>query len=196
VSRTFALTYDYLCPFARIANETVLEALEDNPDWNVEFRPFSLSQNHADEGSTPVWTRPAGSEGTRGTQALLWSLAIRDSLPESFRAFHQALFSARHDKAADVDADDVLSAAASAAGADPSDVRAIVASGVPAKTLATEHTENVERWSVFGVPTFIQDDEAVFVRFMERHQVDDLVKVLDMLSWTDVNEFKRTTIEF
>jgi protein-disulfide isomerase len=196
VSRTFALTYDYLCPFARIANETVLEALEDNPDWNVEFRPFSLSQNHADEGSTPVWARPAGSEGTRGTQALLWSLAIRDSLPESFRAFHQALFSARHDKAADVDADDVLSAAASAAGADPSDVRAIVASGVPAKTLATEHTENVERWSVFGVPTFIQDDEAVFVRFMERHQVDDLVKVLDMLSWTDVNEFKRTTIEF
>lgn len=196
MSRTFALTYDYLCPFARIANETVLEALEDNPDWNVEFRPFSLSQNHADEGSTPVWDRPEGSDGTRGTQALLWSLAIRDAFPDAFRSFHQELFTARHDKAADVDADNVLSSAAAAAGVDADDVRVIVASGVPAKTLAAEHAENVERWSVFGVPTFIQDDEAVFVRFMERHKTDDLTKVLNMLAWTNVNEFKRTTVEF
>ncbi|HDL42370.1 MAG TPA: protein-disulfide isomerase [Actinobacteria bacterium] len=196
MSRTFALTYDYLCPFARIANETVIEAMDENPDWSVEFRPFSLSQNHTEEGSTPVWDRPVGSKGTRGTQALLWSLAIRDSFPESFRAFHQALFSARHDDAADVDADDVLAAAAASTGVDAAQVRSIVASGVPAKTLASEHAENVERWSVFGVPTFIQDDEAVFVRFMERHKAGDLIKVLDMLVWTNLNEFKRTVVEF
>ncbi len=194
MSRTFAITYDYLCPFARIANETVLEALAENPDWNVEFRPFSLSQNHADEDSTPVWDRPVGSDGTRGTQALLWSLAIRDSFPGAFAVFHRELFSARHDEAADIDADDVLSAVAASADVDPGDVRTVVASGAPAKTLAAEHNENVERWSVFGVPTFIQDDEAVFVRFMKRHKTDDLVKVLDMLSWTNVNEFKRTVV--
>ncbi len=194
MSRTFALTYDYLCPFARIANETVLEALAENPGWSVEFRPFSLSQNHADEGSTPVWDRPVGSEGTRGTKALLWSLAIRDSFPDAFAVFHRELFSARHDEAADIDADDVLTTAASVAGLDAADVQVIVASGVPAKTLATEHAENVDRWSVFGVPTFIQNDEAVFVRFMERHKTEDLVKVLDMLSWTNINEFKRTVV--
>ncbi len=47
---------------------------------------------------------------------------------------------------------------------------------------------------MFGVPTFITDDEAVFVRFMERHKLEDLDAVIDMLGWSNVNEFKRTTV--
>ena len=67
-------------------------------------------------------------------------------------------------------------------------------SGRPLKALATEHTEAVERWAVFGVPTFIEGDEAVFIRFMERGRTDDLERALDMLQWTRLNEFKRTRI--
>lgn len=62
------------------------------------------------------------------------------------------------------------------------------------KTLAVEHQEVVDRWAVFGVPTFIDGDEAVFVRLMQRHHVADVDAVLDMLAWTRLNEFKRTTI--
>ena len=62
------------------------------------------------------------------------------------------------------------------------------------KTLAAEHTEAVERWSVFGVPTYIEGEEAVFVRFMERGRVDDLERMLDLLEFTRLNEFKRTRI--
>jgi hypothetical protein len=29
---------------------------------------------------------------------------------------------------------------------------------------------------------------------MERHQLDDVAKVVDMIDWTNVNEFKRTSI--
>jgi hypothetical protein len=58
----------------------------------------------------------------------------------------------------------------------------------------TEHTEAVERWRVFGVPTFIEGDEAVFVRLMERGNVDDLEQVLALLQATRLNEFKRTSI--
>jgi hypothetical protein len=29
---------------------------------------------------------------------------------------------------------------------------------------------------------------------MERHSVDDVERVLDMLEWTRLNEFKRTTV--
>ena len=47
---------------------------------------------------------------------------------------------------------------------------------------------------MFGVPTFIVDDEAVFVRLMERDQVDELERMLGLISWTGLNEFKRTTI--
>jgi hypothetical protein len=44
------------------------------------------------------------------------------------------------------------------------------------------------------VPTFIDGDEAVFIRFMERGRVDDLERALDLLGWNRLNEFKRTTI--
>ncbi len=57
-----------------------------------------------------------------------------------------------------------------------------------------EHTEAVERWAVFGVPTYIEGEEAVFVRFMERGRADDLLRALDLLEWTRLNEFKRTKI--
>ena len=42
MGRQFAITFDYLCPFARIANEVVVDALSDGLDWDVEFLPFSL----------------------------------------------------------------------------------------------------------------------------------------------------------
>ena len=190
----FSLTYDYVCPFARIANETVVAALRSGAAWDVGFVPFSLSEAHVEEGDPSVWDRSPDAEGIRGVRALAWSLAVRDEFPDAFLEFHVGLFSARHDRAADVDAAETLSAVAAAAGIEPEAVAAVVAGGEPLVTLAKEHTEAVDRWSVFGVPTFIAGDEAVFVRFMDRHQVEDVERVLDMLTWTNLNEFKRTSI--
>lgn len=45
---------------------------------------------------------------------------------------------------------------------------------------------------MFGVPTFIQDGVATFMRFMSRGDVGDLDRALEMLDWQDMNEFKRT----
>jgi protein-disulfide isomerase-like protein with CxxC motif len=190
---TFTLTYDYLCPFARIANEATVEAIAAGADYDVTFAPFSLSQNHLDEDETPVWEQEPSARG-RGVLALLWSLAVRDGYPDSFDAFHVALFNAKHDDLIDINDEQALRGVAASVGVDPDAVADAVASGVPAKTLASEHTRLVEDSSVFGVPTFIGGGEAVFVRFMERHKLDDLAKVVDMLDWTNVNEFKRTTI--
>ena len=80
---TFAVTYDYLCPFARIANETVVEALRDGADWELTFSAFSLAQSHVDEGQPDVWDRAVGADGTRGVMALQLSLAVREHFPES-----------------------------------------------------------------------------------------------------------------
>ena len=191
--KTFEITYDYLCPFARIANEAVVEALDDGAQYDVTFAPFSLAQNHLDEGATPVWDEEPGAGG-RGVLAHLWALAVRDSFPTKFNAFHVALFNAKHDELNEIDDVAVLGTVAESVGLAPSEIASIVASGVPAKTLASEHTRLVEDRAVFGVPTFITDDEAVFVRFMERHKLEDLDAVIDMLGWSNVNEFKRTTV--
>ncbi len=191
---SFTITYDYLCPFARIANEAVVEAMRDGADWDVTFRAFSLAQVHVADGESDVWDRAPGETGTRGVVALQWSLAVREHFPDAFLDFHVRLFDARHSEAADVDDEAVLREVATASDLDPEAVAEIVASGTPMKTLAAEHAELVERWDAFGVPTFIKGEEAVFVRLMERHVVSDVDRVLDMLDWTRLNEFKRTRI--
>jgi hypothetical protein len=194
VSHRFRITYDYLCPFARVANEAVIEAIEDGADWDVTFHPFSLSQVHIDDGAASVWDRPLGAAGTRGTRAHAWAIAVSRLAPERFSPFHKELFSARHDRAADVDDETVLRATTAAVGVDADAIAAVVASGDPLVRLREAHTEAVERWSVFGVPTFIKNGAAVFVRLMERHRVDDVGRVLDLLDWPQLNEYKHTTI--
>ena len=190
----FSITYDYMCPFARIANETIVEMLEDGWDANVTFTPFSLHQNSLSGSSSSVWDADGeGLEG-RGVRPLAWSLAVRDEYPEHFLAFHRAVFNARHDDGRDINDDSVLRNLVSGAGADADTIADIVESGVPMKTLHDEHTRNVEEHAVFGVPTFIGGGEAVFVRLMERHNRADVEKVVSMVGWSNLNEFKRTRI--
>jgi 2-hydroxychromene-2-carboxylate isomerase len=88
----------------------------------------------------------------------------------------------------------VLAEVATSAGLDADAFAAEVASGRPLKVLADEHTEASRRWHVFGVPTFIVGERAVFVRVMDRKNPDDVDRVLDLLEWTDLNEFKHTSV--
>jgi 2-hydroxychromene-2-carboxylate isomerase len=193
MTRSFAITFDYRCPFARNAHEAVVTALRDGRDWDVRFLPFSLDQVHVEEGEPPVWDRPPMERGT-GVLALQWGVAVRDRYPERFLDFHWETFAARHDHAQKLGHEDVLRDAAVKVGLDVEAVAAEVESGRPLKTLAEEHTEAVKRWAVFGVPTFIEDDTAVFIRFMERNRVDDVERALDLLPWTRFNEYKHTRI--
>jgi predicted DsbA family dithiol-disulfide isomerase len=192
MAHDFAVTFDYLCPFARNAHEAVVTALRDGADLQVRFVPFSLNQAHTEEGEQALWDRdPEAWPG--GVTALVYGLAVRDAFPDQFLAFHIAAFAQRHDHGHKFDAA-VLDETARTVGIDLDALKAEIATGRPAKTLAVEHTEAVERWAVFGVPTFIDRDEAVFIRFMERGRVHDLHQALDLLAWTRLNEFKRTRI--
>jgi len=193
----FAVTFDYLCPFARIANEIVIRAQEDGAAHEVEWRAFSLSQVHLEDGAEPVWeSDPPPS----GVLALLWGLAVRDQFPERFPAAHLAIFSARHDQGRDINDPAVVRAAVASAGLDPEEVARAVAAGHPAKALAADHTWGVEEHRVFGVPTFVAGDRAIFVRLMARPEDGasaraTLDRLLDMVTgWTDLNELKATRI--
>jgi DSBA-like thioredoxin domain len=196
--RRFAVTHDYLCPFARNAAEVVVRALEAGDPPEVDFRAFSLSQVHLEEGEAPVWQ--PGAEPRSGVLALEWGLAVRDELPERFPAVHLALFAARHDQGLDINDPGVLAAAVASAGVDPDEVAKLVASGGPAAALAADHGWAVEGSRAFGVPTFISDRRAVFVRLMSRpgspaEARATLERVLAMVEdWDDLNEFKATVI--
>jgi hypothetical protein len=196
--RRFAITHDYLCPFARNAAEVVVRALEAGEPFQADFRAFSLSQVHLEEGEAPVWE--PGAEPRSGVLALLWGLAVRDHLPERFPAAHLALFAARHDHGHDLNDPEVLAAAVASAGVEPGEIEKLVASGGPAAALAADHTWAVDTSRVFGVPTFVTDHRAVFVRLMDRPATpkaarSTLERVLAMVEdWPDLNEFKATAI--
>jgi hypothetical protein len=193
----FSINFDYLCPFARIANEMVVNALEGGADHEVAFRAFSLSQVHTEDGEPEVWrTEPRPS----GVTALEWGIAIRDDFPEAFPAAHLAIFSTRHDLGRDINDLEVIREAVASAGLDPDEAAKVVAGGQPAKTLAEEHTRSVDEQRAFGVPTFFLDDRAVFIRLMQR-KTDPaearatLDRLLDVLTgWPELNELKATRI--
>jgi hypothetical protein len=193
VAREIAVSFDYRCPFARNAHEAVVTALRDGVDLDVRFLPFSLDQAHVEEGEPPVWDREPAEWGT-GVTSLLYAIAIRDQFPDAFLDFHLEAFAARHDRGKKLGREEVVREAVAAAGLDVDTVAEEAWSGRPLKTLAAEHSEQVDRFNAFGVPTFIEGDQAVFIRFMERNRVDDLERALELLDWTRFNEFKRTQI--
>jgi hypothetical protein len=193
VPREIAATWDYRCPFARNGHEAIVNAVREGSDVDFRFLAFSLDQVHVEEGDTPVWDRDPADWGT-GTLALLYGIAIRDNFPDKFLDAHVELFAQRHDHGLKLGHEDVLEAAVERVGLDVDAVKAEAWSGGPLKTLIAEHTEAVEQHAVFGVPTYIEGDEAVFIRFMERGRADDLNRALDLLDWTRLNEFKRTKI--
>lgn len=193
----FAVNFDYLCPFAYIANDLTIRALRDGADHQVDFVAFSLSQVHLEEGATPVWeAEPLAS----GVLALQWGLAVRDHFPEAFYDAHLALFAARHDHGRNLNDPEVVHDAVASAGLDPAEVEKVVAKGGPMRALAAEHTRTVEEHRTFGVPTFFAGDRAVFVRLMRRAKDGadaraTLDRLLDLLiGWPELNEFKATRI--
>lgn len=193
MSRQFAVSFDYRCPFARNAHESVIAGLRAGRDWDVTFVPFSLDQIHVEEGDTDVWDRNPDNWGT-GVSALLYAIAVRDKFPEQFLDWHAAAFGARHDDGAKIAKPEVLREIAAGAGLDVDAVASEVASGRPLEKLAQEHTQAVKLHAMFGVPTFVVDGRAIFVRLMDRKNPDDVDRVLDLFTWTDLNEFKETSV--
>jgi hypothetical protein len=196
--KPYFVTWDYRCPFARNAHEHLAVALAGGADWDVTFLPFSLSQAHVPEGGTPVWDDP---EKAADLLALAAGVVVRDQYPDQFLDAHIALFSARHDEGLDIRKPDVVSSVLEGAGVPGDKVVAEVASGGPVQEIRRAHEHAVGELDIFGVPTFVVNDSAVFVRLMSRPAGDVALAqrtvqgVLDLFdTMPDLNEFKYTKL--
>jgi hypothetical protein len=196
--RTFAVTWDYRCPFARNAHEHIVAAQADGADWDVSYLPFSLSQVHVPEGGTPVWDDASKAPDLL---ALAAGVVVRDQYPEQFGAAHVALFAARHDEGLDLRLPEEVSGVLDRAGVPGDKVLAEIESGGPIEEIRRAHVQAVDELSVFGVPTFVVDGRAVFVRLMSRPGGDAALArrtiegVLDLFeSQPDLNEYKFTKL--
>ncbi|HWE56435.1 MAG TPA: DsbA family protein [Acidimicrobiales bacterium] len=194
---SFAVTWDYRCPFARIGHDHILTGLADGADWDVSFKAFSLDQTHVEEGGAPVWEAP---DRYPGVTANLAGIAVRDGQPEQFQAVHRALFEARHQEALDLRDRSIIGKVLDRVGVDGAGVLAEVDSGRPLEALRDEHTWAIDEHQIFGVPTFVADGRSVFVRLMRRPEDGaaarrTVERIVDMIvGWPELNEFKHTSL--
>jgi len=197
---SFALTWDYRCPFARNAHEHVLSALAAGADWDVTFLAFSLGQVHVEEGQPSVWDKP---EQDRGILALQAGVIVRDHFDQQFPSVHRALFAARHDQGLALDDRAVIEGVLREQGVATEKVFARIDSGEALAQVQDEHERYVASHHVWGVPTFIAGDQAVFVRLMDRSPLGadaaasrtTIERTVDLVSgWSELNEFKHTSI--
>jgi hypothetical protein len=196
---SFAVTWDYRCPFARNAHEHVVEALRAGADWDVTFLPFSLGQVHVEEGQPDVWDEP---EKDSGLLALRAGVVVRDQQPDRFLDAHVALFAIRHDHGKHLRDEAEIRAALDSAGVDVDAVFAEIATGAPLETVRKEHEAAAANHDVWGVPTFILRESAAFVRLMDRPAGDAKVatrsiqRIIDLLDeWPELNELKHTSLK-
>jgi DSBA-like thioredoxin domain len=197
---TFAVTWDYRCPFARNAHEHILTGLAAGADWDVRFLPFSLGQAHVEEGGVSVWEDPSQDSGILALQA---GVVVRDEFPDRFPVVHRALFAARHDDGLHLEDRAVVEKVLSEHGVPADAVFERIDSGAALTTVRAEHEAFVASHTVWGVPTFIVGDEAVFVRLMDRAPAESdpaasirtIERVVDLLvGWPELNEFKHTVV--
>jgi hypothetical protein len=196
----FSVTWDYRCPFARNAHEHVLTGLAAGADWQVRYLAFSLGQVHVEDGQPSVWEKPDQDSGIIALQA---GAVVRDEYPDQFPAVHRAFFAARHDEALQLDDRVVVERVLAANGVPADEIFARIDSGAALAVVRAEHEQFAESHNVWGVPTFVAGDEAVFVRLMNRaplgadpaESVRIVERTVDLLTgWTDLNEFKHTSI--
>jgi protein-disulfide isomerase-like protein with CxxC motif len=198
MSAAFGLTWDYRCPFARNMAEHVITGLQAGAGWDVTWVPFSLSQVHVAEGELDVWDDPAKANTLHAMDA---AIVVRDRYPDRFLDVHRALFAARHDHGLDLRLPEVVDGVLVDHGVDPAAVATEIEAGWPRATFRKEHTAAAEAHAVWGVPTFIIGDAAVFVRVMTRPGQDATAacrtvdRVLDAVTgWPELNELKHTSI--
>ncbi|MEI6701414.1 MAG: DsbA family protein [Actinomycetota bacterium] len=194
----FGLNFDYRCPFARILHEHVVVAQKAGAGFEITFEPFTLSQGHVAPGKPPAWEDPAYDADLL---ALEVGLAVRDLNPEQFLDVHLALFTARHDEGVTLRTRAQVTTVLEQFDVDAASIFAYVDGGTPRAEIAATWTRRAGTDQVFGVPTFFVNDQAVFVRYMERptdnpqDSIDLIQRLVDlMVNESAMNEFKHTTL--
>ena len=195
--QSFDLSFDYRCPFAKNIHLHVIDALRAGADYEVTFVPWSLSQGSRSEGALDVWNDP---DYDPDLIALAAAVSVRDQQSEYFLDAHEALFRARHDRSVRLVTLEEISNVLAPIGIDMAKVAADIATRRPHDVIAASHKE-FDRFEAFGVPTFVVNDDATFVRYMSEPGEDATksVQLIDSLLYlmtdqADLNEFKHTQL--
>lgn len=194
---TFDLSFDYRCPFAYNIHLHVINALKAGAEFSVSFIPWTMSQGYKGEDAPDVWDDPAHDADLLSLAA---SISVRDQQSEFFLAAHEALFRARHEHAIRLVTMDEIDTVLNPLGVDVDRVKEDVASRRPHAVIG-ESFDRFSKFEAFGVPTFVVDGDATFVRYMKPPSSDGQasVKLIESIvtliaTRPELNEFKHTRL--
>ena len=171
MARQFAVTFDYRCPFARNGHESVIAGLRAGRDWDVTFLPFSLDQVHVEEGEPPVWDRDPAEWGTGVTCAALGHRRARRVPRQVPRLAPRRVLRPPRPRRQDRQGRGPAPRSPTSVGLDPRRDRGRGRIRPAARRRSRRATPTRSRTTpIFGVPTFVVGDQAVFVRLMDRGQ--------------------------
>jgi len=194
---SFHLSYDYRCPFAKNLHLHVVEALRAGADFDITFVPWTMGQGHRAEGAPDVWADPRQDSANL---ALAVSASIRDLQPDRFLDAHESLFRARHERAIRLNTIEQITEVLAPLGVDMDDVIDDLETRRPFDVLGQSFAY-MAQFEAFGVPTFVVNNDATFVRYMKPPTGDGVAStaiisslVTMMAEQVDVNEFKHTKV--
>ena len=195
--KTFDVSYDYRCPFAKNIHLHVIAALEAGAPFSVNFVPWTMSQGYKLEGGPDVWDDP---ERDAELLSLAVSVSIRDQQPDLFLAAHGALFRARHEQGVRLVTIEQIEQVLGELDLDFDLVKADLATRRPHQVIGTSF-KKYQGLEAFGVPTFVVGNDATFVRYMTppTSDLNASVKLIDSIVTLievqpGLNEFKHTRV--
>jgi predicted DsbA family dithiol-disulfide isomerase len=193
----FLLSYDYRCPFAKNMHLHLIAAQRAGAHFDVTFVPWTMSQGHKPEGAPDVW---ADEKQDKVNLALTVSISVRDQQPDLFLDAHEALFRARHELGLRLNDFEQLRGILTPLGVDMDLVAADLATRRPHQVLGDSFAL-MATYEAFGVPTFVVNHDATFVRYMKpptddaaasKTVIDTLVTLMERN--IEINEFKHTKV--
>ena len=122
---------------------------------DIDWKPFMLAQINSQEG--PDWKawEQAEDTPTLGLTAFRAGAAAQRQGRQQFDEFQLAMLKARHEDRRDLSDVEVVLEIAESVGLDMARFREDLADESIMKDVGESHTEAVDQYGVFGVPTFI-----------------------------------------
>ncbi len=150
--------FDYTCPYSFAAAAWLRQVEAREPDIATEWRPFVVREvNRAPGEGVPFWEQEGVIQTRTGLAFAARQAAVRQgtAADNRFRFLLQEAFHVRH---MDIRQPGVLAALASEAGLDVARFEEDRRDPSLLGEVGRSHREAVERYGVFGTPTFVFPD--------------------------------------
>ncbi len=151
--------YDFVCPYAWTAQRWLFDVQREmGNDLEIDWRYFSIEQVNKAPDAANVWDHP--NDGTSSTMRAFQGVhAAGKQGADKYLHYMATLFNQRHLHKRNLGTQSILEDTATKVGLDLEMFREDLKSDEVFGIFQRDHTEAVEKYGIFGVPTIMFGNE-------------------------------------